>query len=236
MTLDQSTDVFLLAAELTKSVFARNVAIAARDPRQMPDTMDPSEDHAVSGAVPRRRAEFHAGRAAARAGMVALGLPPRPVPSDLDRAPIWPEGVVGSISHCRSVCVAALGHTKDWASIGVDLEEDTPLAGDLVPIVCGAAEQSWLRTQNPAERGIMAKLIFCAKEATYKAQYPLTGALFGFDHLEVRIDHETARFNARFLADAGGIRAGTVMNGRYAHAAGVLVTGMALDHSVVGRG
>jgi len=236
MTIDHGEGHFALAADLTTSVFPSGIAVAARDPRLLPDAADPTEDGAVRGAVPRRRAEFHAGRAAARAAMVTLGLPPLPVPSDVDRTPIWPDGIVGSISHCKSVCVAVLGHSGKWASLGVDLEEDTDLAADLIDLVCVKAEQTWLATLDTRRRGLMAKLIFCAKEATYKAQYPLTGALFGFDHLEVNIDVAEAQFTARFLAPAGDIPAGTLVRGRYAHAAGVLVTGVALAHSDVDLG
>lgn len=225
-----------LVADLTRSVFPRGIAVAARDPRLLPEVTDASEESAVSGAVPRRRAEFHAGRTAARAAMIELDVPPRPVPSGADRAPLWPNGVVGSISHCRSACVAVLGHGRDWAAIGVDLEESAKLSEDLVEVVCGKTEIAWLDTLDPQGRGIMAKLIFCAKEATYKAQYSVTGAIFGFDHLEITIDRLEARFDARFLQPAGRFAEGTVLPGRYAHAAGVLVTGMALPHPETASG
>ncbi|AXI45924.1 phosphopantetheinyl transferase [Sulfitobacter sp. SK012] len=218
-----------LVAALTGSIFPAGVGIAARDPAGVPGAVDPSEAPALEGAVPRRKAEFYAGRAAARAAMVQLGLPPLPVPSDLDRSPIWPTGLVGTISHSVTACVAVIGASTQWSSLGVDLEEDTPLAADLMDVVCGQAELTWLDEQPAAERGLMAKLIFCAKEATYKTQYPLTGAVFGFDHLEVTINRAETEFSACFLAPAGEFVAGDVLAGRFAHAAGMLVTGVALQ-------
>jgi 4'-phosphopantetheinyl transferase EntD len=224
-----SADPALVVA-LTKSVLPAGLAVAARNPRDIPDAADPSEALALRGAVPRRLAEFHAGRAAARAAMVALSLPPRPVPMGPDRAPLWPAGITGSISHCATACVAAVGLGSIWAGIGVDIEEDTPLEPLMVAEVCTKAERIWLGGQPPAERGLMAKLVFCAKEATYKAQYPLTGQLFGFDALEIRIDRTQSVFEARFVTTQGRFSAGTVLAGAYVHAAGLLVTGVALGH------
>lgn len=220
-----------LVEGLTGSVLPTDMAIVARDPRRLPIATEPEEMAAVKGAVPRRLAEFHAGRAAARAAMVALGFPPRPIPMGPDRAPIWPEGLTGSISHSESACVAAVGLRGDWVSVGVDLEEATPLDPLLVAEVCTKAEQVWLGKQLPSERGLMAKLIFSAKEAVYKAQYPLSGELFGFDALELRIDRELCTFEAVFQSPQGPIAAGAILTGSYAHAAGLLVTGVAVGQS-----
>jgi 4'-phosphopantetheinyl transferase EntD len=43
--------------------------------------------------------------------MDALGLPERPIPMGRDRAPVWPEGVVGSISHSDAFCLAAVARS-----------------------------------------------------------------------------------------------------------------------------
>jgi 4'-phosphopantetheinyl transferase EntD len=136
-----------------------------------------------------------------------------------DRAPVWPEGLTGSISHTATACVAAIGLRRDWAGIGVDLEDATPLDPLLVAEICTTAEQHWLGTQPASERGLMAKLIFSAKEATYKAQYPLSGQLFGFDVLELTLDRTTCRFNARFKTAQGPFAVGAVLGGAYVQAA-----------------
>lgn len=220
-----------LVAALTESVLPDNVAVAARDPRLMPNTTDPSEGAAVERAVPKRVAEYHAGRAAARAAMVAMGLPPRPIPMGADRAPIWPEGLSGSISHTAQACVAVVGARDDWVGIGVDLEEATALDPLMVGEICTLSEQAWLGTQPADERGLMAKLIFSAKEAAYKAQYPLSGALFGFEMLELTIDRAESRFEAQFLQAQGPFSQGTILAGSYVHAAGLLVTAVVIKQS-----
>lgn len=224
-----------LVQALTQQVVPDGMAVVARDPGLIPDATDPTEANAVSGAVPARVAEFHAGRAAARAAMVALGLPPRPVPMGPDRAPLWPEGATGSISHSATACVAVVGDAQRWGGIGVDLEEATALDDTLVAEICTTAEIAWLDRQPEAERGLMAKLIFSAKEAAYKAQYPLTRQVFGFDALEVEIDRAATTFLARFVQPQGAIVAGKTLAGNFAHAAGLIVCAVAQDHKDVAQ-
>ena len=148
-------------------------------------------------------------------------------------APVWPDGITGSISHCKTGCVAAVGVRRLWAGIGVDLEEATPLDPMLVEQVCSRAERRWLGLQPGHERGLLAKLIFSAKEATYKAQYPTTGCLFGFDVIEITVDRAESGFEACFQSDQGAFAAGTIFAGSYAYAAGLLVTGVAVGQSIV---
>lgn len=220
-----------LVAALVTEILPQGLAVAAGDPTVMPDCIDPDEDRAVRGAVPRRVVEFHAGRAAARAAMQVLGAPGQSILVAQDRAPVWPDGLTGSISHSSTACVAAVGKASDWRGIGVDLEEATALDPLLIGEVCTKAERRWLGQQPEAERGLMAKLIFSAKEAAYKAQYTQSRRLFGFDALEVSIDRHTSRFKAQFCAPQEPFAAGDFLHGSYAHAAGLLVTGVAIRHS-----
>lgn len=230
MIVAREDDHLRLVTDLAQGLFAPGIAVVVRDPRQMPRAPDSSEARAVSGAIPTRQTEFHAGRAAARAAMVALGLPPRPVPVGPDRAPIWPDGVVASLTHDARACIAVMGLAEDWRGLGIDLEDDAALDLDLVSDVCSVNERAWLDTLPAARRGLMAKLIFSAKEASYKAQYPLTGQLFGFDGFEIEIDEPKTAFTARFTMPTGIFQAGDILRGRYAHAAGVLVSGVTLTH------
>ena len=230
MILTRDDDHLILVTELARSLFDPGIAVVVRDPRQMPRAPDATEARAVSGAVPARQTEFHAGRAAARAAMVALGLPPLPIPQGPDRAPIWPPHVVASLTHDARACIAVMGHAQDWRGLGIDLEDDGAFDPELVDEVCTETEQMWLNSLPQGRRGGMAKLIFSAKEAAYKAQYPLTSQLFGFDHLEIEIDPQHTSFLVRFAKPAGIFAVGDIMIGRYAHAAGVLVSGVTLPH------
>lgn len=213
------------------ALFPPDVAVVMNDPRAAHPAPMPPEMPAIAKAGPKRRAEFAAGRAAARAAMQALDMPARAVPAGPDRAPLWPQGVVGSLSHCESACVAALGPASSLRAIGVDIEEDLDLSPDLVPTVCSLAERAWLACQPEARRGLLAKLIFCAKECTYKCQYPVTGVMFDFHTLEITPDLDTGQFEATFTCDIASFAAGTCLSGRFAHEDGLIACGMVLARS-----
>jgi 4'-phosphopantetheinyl transferase EntD len=155
-----------------------------------------------AGAAPARRAEFAAGRAAAAQALAMLGIS-ADVPMGDDRAPVWPSGVSGSITHTRTMALAV---AVKGGCIGVDLEPHGAVTPDLWSHILLPAERA-LAAQNPA----LATDIFCAKEAVYKAQYPLTKLLFGFDRILISVNG--SGFVARFLADTGPILAGTVWPG-----------------------
>src|SRR4051812_41020395 len=82
-------------------------------------------------AVARRRAEFLAGRYAAAMALEALGCPsPWEVGRREDRAPSWPAGFVGSITHGGGLVAAALARSDDCAGIGIDVELVVPPEGE----------------------------------------------------------------------------------------------------------
>lgn len=191
-------------AAQARSLLPPYVHVAVEDPRaaglaartlanEAPDTENtgptdgllPVEAAAISAAVPRRRGEFAAGRRAARRAMAALGHPPAAIPMGPDRAPVWPDGLVGSISHTADCCIAVVTPTGPVAALGIDLEPDLPLETGLWDSICTRAELEALQACASAERGRLVRRIFAAKEAVYKAQYPLTGALIGFDAVTI---------------------------------------------------
>ena len=159
---------------------------AVCDPRlPRPGMLYPVEAAAMARAVPARLNTFTAGRVAARAAMAMAGLAPAAIPMGEDRAPVWPDGVTGSISHCDGACIAVAARTRDVPAIGVDVEEDTDLDPDLWDEICTQAERVRLMALPGAERGRAAKRLFCAKEAIYKAIYPRLRRVIGFHDLEV---------------------------------------------------
>ena len=172
------------------------------------------------GAVAVRRAEFAAGRAAAMMAMQALGVPLARVGVAPDRAPIWPPGLTGSITHTRAVALAAVARV---GALGIDVEQVGAVGPDLWDTVLNPAEQAVAKADP-----LRATIIFCAKEAVYKAQYPQTGLLFGFDRLEVTL--QDGSFAARFTAKTGVIAKDTVWHGRYAGQAGHVLA--AVHHAV----
>ena len=153
----------------------------------------PGEAAAIATADPGRRAEFAAGRAVARAALASLGAPPGPVLRGPAGEPLWPGGVVGSITHCAGYRACAVGLARDMAAIGIDAEPCPPLDGGaldggLLTAVAGDAERAWLAELSAACPGTpWDRVLFCAKESVYKAWYPHTGERPGPADITVRI-------------------------------------------------
>lgn len=204
------------------------VRTAEMDPRMAAGELLPGEERAVARAVESRRREFSAGRACARKAMAALGAQAAPILQGEDRAPIWPEGLVGSITHTESWCAAAVARTEDGiGAIGLDVEPAEPLDPALLRIICVAEERALLDAR-PEERGVLGRLIFSAKESAYKCQYPRSRTLLGFHAMHIELDEPAKRFKAVFRKDVAPFARGDALEGRYLLEQGFLMTAVTL--------
>jgi len=201
------------------SLFPPGVAVAAERIVPGRDCMLwPEERAAIAGAVPARKAEFAAGRVAARRCLTTLAQPPASLPIGADRAAVWPCGVFGSISHAAGLAVAVAGMT---APLGVDLELDADLEANLWPFICAAGEL-WECPENDVGRYV--RQIFTAKEAVFKAQMPTTRAVFGFEAVQVQLTD--SGFSAKYMQDVGSFTAGTELRGSFAFVQGLIIAGV----------
>lgn len=178
-----------------------SVAVVEASAAQWEAEMLPEEARVVARSVPGRQREFAAGRACARLALARLGYQPAPLLPGPDRAPAWPQGAVGSITHCRDYCAAAAALRSELATLGIDAELNQPLPQGVAELVCTPLELDW--SASAQRRGAdWRTLIFSAKESVYKAWQPLTGEWLGYRNVELRIDAETATFEARLLVPA----------------------------------
>ncbi|MEV5550568.1 4'-phosphopantetheinyl transferase superfamily protein [Streptomyces sp. NPDC052309] len=148
----------------------------------------PEEAALVANAVAKRRREFTVVRSCARRAMEKLGVPPRPVLPGERGAPRWPDGLVGSMTHCDGYAAAALARATDLASLGIDAEPDGPLPDGVLSAVALPAEADRLRrlaAEHPAIH--WDRLLFSAKESVYKAWFPLTGKWLDFAEADIEI-------------------------------------------------
>jgi 4'-phosphopantetheinyl transferase EntD len=164
----------------------------------------PEEAAQVARAVRHRRFEYAAGRHCARQALGRLGIPDAPLLNGEDRAPRWPAGVVGAITHTSSpsdgYCGVVVARAEEVYALGLDAEGAEPLEDELWRLILTGAEREALGEAPATARGRLAKLIFSAKEAYYKAQYPVTRRFLGFHEVEIRLGPEGAGFEARLLA------------------------------------
>lgn len=195
-----SADVQAAAAKAApdpRALFPRGVSVLSAPVRASLDGLLPEERACVARAVPKRQHEFATGRRLARQLLARLGAPDFALLADADRAPIWPDGLVGSISHSHGLCVVAVSPRGALSGLGVDVEEADGVRPELWRRVMRPEEERWLRGQ-PDERQLrLAAVFFSAKESVYKAQFPLTRARLGFHDVGLELEPARGIFRAR---------------------------------------
>lgn len=192
------------------------------------------ERAAVADAVPRRRREFSTVRRCARTALGELGIPPVPLPPGRLRAPQWPAGVVGSMTHCSGYRAAAVARASRLHSVGIDAEESAPLPGDLLDLVALPAERDLVERLGARSDAVpWDRLLFSCKEAVYKVWFPLAQRMLGFDGARIDID-PGGTFSARFLVPPPQAAGTPVprLTGRWLHRDGLILTAIALPLSV----
>jgi 4'-phosphopantetheinyl transferase EntD len=186
--LDDRSPVRLVAA-IRQSV-AGGIVVEGGDLEPADRDLLLTEELSLGNVVPARRREFRAGRIYARQALQGLGASNSVIPVGHNRAPVWPTGVVGSISHTRSLCAVAIGWSADFLGIGIDIEEDSPLPCDLAELVSHAPELEHRKVIESRLGYDLPKLLFVIKEAFYKMYFPLNGRFLTFHDVRVELDVE----------------------------------------------
>lgn len=144
--------------------------------------LHPDEEPAVAKAVASRRAEFTTARRCAREALAALGAAAAAVPVGEKRSPVWPRGVVGSITHTQGFRGAAVAWSSELRSVGIDAEQHGPLPEGVLDAVSAPGERAVLAALAASHPDVCwDRLLFSAKESVYKTWFPLTGRWLGFE-------------------------------------------------------
>lgn len=156
-----------------------------------PATLHPEEAGLVASAVESRRRQFAAGRSCAHRALADLGIDPPPLLRASGRAPRWPEGITGSISHTEDYAVAVVARLDGRPSpgsptVGIDAERIGRVGEHLYRRLFLPDEQEHLLGLTEPERAEAATVMFGVKESFYKAQFAVTGAWVGFHDVELR--------------------------------------------------
>lgn len=220
--------------ELMHAVLPDIAGLVCAELRADPTELEPmpAEEPLIARSVAKRRNEFVTVRHCARLAMASLGVPPAPILKGDKGEPQWPDGLVGSLTHCEGYRGAVVGRSAVVRSVGIDAEPHGALPDRVLDAV-----------SLPAERRAIAalpvhlhwdRILFCAKEATYKAWFPLTGRWLGFEdaHITFDVDSSGTRggFVSRILIDPAA-RSGpplTELAGRWSVAGGLALTGIVL--------
>lgn len=163
----------------------------------------PAERGYVEDSVASRQVDFATGRWLARRLLQDLGYPDRAIERDADRVPLWPEGVVGSISHTDDACLVAVATEGSLRGVGVDVEVKESRSQRFFERITTASERAAIASN--ADESNFATQVFSIKEAVYKACFPSVREVWGFRDVEVDFESLTGRFRAQVPESAGGI-------------------------------
>lgn len=175
-----------------------DVRVASARPEAVDELLLPEEQVLVARASPKRRREFAAGRHCARVALASLGHDPVPVGMGPKREPLWPSGVVGSITHCATYAAAAVARAERVASVGIDVEVDEPLPNGVLERVALPAERAFV-ARHLGDGVPWDRLLFSAKEAVYKAWFPLAHRWLGYHDARIDVDPATETFDVELL-------------------------------------
>ncbi|WP_241835301.1 4'-phosphopantetheinyl transferase family protein [Pseudofrankia asymbiotica] len=206
----------------------------------------PAEEALLARAVEKRRREFTTGRICARRALARLGVEPAPLLSGPKREPLWPAGVVGSITHCDGYRAAAVAWSRHLVSVGIDAEPNGPTPQGVLERISLPSEREWIRAvSSRAPEVSWDRLLFCAKESVYKAWFPLAQEWLGFEDAEITFTDggpgrqgaegaggRSGTFVARLLVTGPVLPDGqrlTTLRGRFVVGQGLIVTALAVE-------
>jgi 4'-phosphopantetheinyl transferase EntD len=195
------TEVCRIFALQIKSLLPVAMAIEIERIDEARESMlHPTELAAITNAVLKRRNEFIAGRTSAKRALQRLGYSCRPIPVGSMREPIWPVGVIGSITHEGAYAISALARTRHISLLGIDLASRDALSGDLVPMICRDDEIEGIQRHERHFGGDdLFKLVFSIKESVYKCLFPVVRKLFDFSDVSVEFTYRKGRTEAEVV-------------------------------------
>jgi 4'-phosphopantetheinyl transferase EntD len=222
----------MIVATLLSDVLPDKVAAAEMydDPPDLAPL--PEEEPLIAKSVAKRRNEFVTVRYCARQALGELGVAPVPILKGEKGEPCWPDGVVGSLTHCDGYRGAAVGRHDAMRSVGIDAEPHDVLPRGVLDAISLPAERSEI---SALPTGLhWDRILFCAKEATYKTWYPVTKRWLGFEdaHIVFSLDDSgtAGGFESRILIDPVALSGPplTSLRGRWSVRDGLTLTAIVL--------
>ena len=197
------------------ALFPAGVAAAELDETPAPALLHPQEMACVNHCAEKRILDFTAGRLCARSALEELGIRAFPLLTTREGPPLWPTAVIGSITHTERYSAAVVARSGECVGLGLDAERFAAVGEELWPLICTPAELARLQRLPAERRRAQAGLIFAAKEAFFKCQFPLAREWIEFEEVEVEVA-EPGEFGIRPLRALRVLtRTGEVFRGRF---------------------
>jgi 4'-phosphopantetheinyl transferase EntD len=220
-------DGAITASRLLGALFERPViAFESRGPVSAVALL-PEEAACVARAAPKRVSEFAAGRACARRALAELEITEFALLAGVDREPLWPAPVTGSITHTGDYCGVVVARTSTVASLGVDAECRDAVRPELWRHIATSEERAMLASLPDREARERGSLLFSAKESFFKCQYHLTREWLNFTDVSVSVEDGRFTVHPRAPLALEALRA-PPWAGRFALEDALVVTGISL--------
>lgn len=216
---------------MIEHLFSANIITEELRSTDVPLVVLREEADIVRDASKKRQNEFLAGRHCARRALMRLSVHDFPLLAGEDRVPIWPGGIVGSISHADGYCGVALAREEEVQSVGLDIECICEVGAECWKMICTDAELRWLTSLPLTEQQDNAAIIFSAKECFYKCQYAMTKRWLDFHDVEIDIDTVAGQFVAQIAKREQHLSIYDQAEGNYLFNNGYVLTGIALCSS-----
>ena len=226
----------MTAVELLSSVLPDDPAnLAASELYSDPPNLAPlpEEEPLIARSVAKRRNEFITVRHCARLALQELGQRPVPILKGEKGEPRWPDGIVGSLTHTQGFRGAVVARQAAVRSVGIDAEPHDVLPDGVLDAIAIAEERAEMTTLPHGMH--WDRILFCAKEATYKTWFPLTRRWLGFEDAHVVFDTDpgvetSGQFVSKLLVD-GATSSGPALDalrGRWSVQRGLVLTAIVL--------
>jgi enterobactin synthetase component D len=189
----------------------------------------------LAQAVRKRQAEFLAGRHCAREAIRVIA--PEYARSPIigigrNREPIWPPGIVGTITHTSRYASVAVARSSDAAGLGLDVERliAADVAARLRDHIAAPEELAALALATGWSMPLLLTVVFSAKETLFKCLYPQVGHYFDFrDAAVTAIDDTLCRMSVCLLVTlTAELPAGHQLHGRFERNEATVSTAMVL--------
>lgn len=208
-------------------------AVAHEVSQQSLAALDERERALIERSSPQRQLEFAAGRQCAREALTARGSASGPILSGPAREPLWPAGVVGSISHTSGVALAVVASADDASGLGVDVEHiREEWSQDELQLVLRASEAEFAERLTDSQRAFVLTALFASKESLFKCLYPTVRTYFDFlDAATLSLAWRSRlqlEVELALVHPIGPLRAGFRVSGRVIRTGSLVVAGCAI--------